>query len=146
MHLPADVVVVARDERVVEPADAEQRAEQVGSGVHHRPAVRIRIRPRALGVRHIRGGGITLERDNADVVARASGRDVVIADRFLYTAEVLARFGRSLFGSSAAAGSMADQDELRQRTDGDGISLPDAIGAHGVDLDKALDFIAVGRR
>ena len=26
-----------------------------------------------------------------------------------------ARFGRSLFGSSAAAGSMADQDELRQR-------------------------------
>ena len=28
-----------------------------------------------------------------------------------------ARFGRSLFGSSAAAGSMADQDELRARTD-----------------------------
>src|SRR5205085_1193722 len=28
-----------------------------------------------------------------------------------------ARFGRSLFGSSAAAGSMADQDELRQRHD-----------------------------
>ena len=28
-----------------------------------------------------------------------------------------ARFGRSLFGSSAAAGSMADQDELRQLTD-----------------------------
>src|SRR5919109_1105206 len=27
-----------------------------------------------------------------------------------------ARFGRSLFGSSAAAGSMADQDELRART------------------------------
>ena len=26
-----------------------------------------------------------------------------------------ARFGRSLFGSSAAAGSMADQDELRER-------------------------------
>src|SRR5688572_28010774 len=42
-----------------------------------------------------------------------------------------ARFGRSLFGSSAAAGSMADQDELRQRKDADGVSLPDAIGAHG---------------
>src|SRR5512132_4407111 len=28
-----------------------------------------------------------------------------------------ARFGRSLFGSSAAAGSMADQDELRSRKD-----------------------------
>jgi beta-ureidopropionase / N-carbamoyl-L-amino-acid hydrolase len=50
-----------------------------------------------------------------------------------------ARFGRSLFGSSAAAGSMADQDELRQRTDADGVSLPDAIGAHGVDLDRATD-------
>ena len=34
-----------------------------------------------------------------------------------------ARFGRSLFGSSAAAGSMADQDELRERRDTDGIAL-----------------------
>jgi hydantoinase/carbamoylase family amidase len=50
-----------------------------------------------------------------------------------------ARFGRSLFGSSAAAGSMADQDELRQLTDRDGISLPEAIGAHGVDLDRAAE-------
>jgi N-carbamoyl-L-amino-acid hydrolase len=50
-----------------------------------------------------------------------------------------ARFGRSLFGSSAAAGSMADQDELRRLTDGDGIVLPDALADHGVDLDRALD-------
>ena len=50
-----------------------------------------------------------------------------------------ARFGRSLFGSSAAAGSMSDQDELRQRKDADGVSLPDAIAAHGVGLDRALD-------
>jgi beta-ureidopropionase / N-carbamoyl-L-amino-acid hydrolase len=50
-----------------------------------------------------------------------------------------ARFGRSLFGSSAAAGSMRDQDELRQLTDADGISLPDAIGAHGIDLDRATE-------
>ena len=50
-----------------------------------------------------------------------------------------ARFGRSLFGSSAAAGSMADQDELRQRRDADGIALPDALREHGVDLDGALD-------
>jgi N-carbamoyl-L-amino-acid hydrolase len=41
-----------------------------------------------------------------------------------------ARFGRSLFGSSAAAGSMADQNEL---------ALPEALAAHGVDLDRALD-------
>jgi N-carbamoyl-L-amino-acid hydrolase len=50
-----------------------------------------------------------------------------------------ARFGRSLFGSSAAAGSMADQEELRARKDGDGIALPDALREHGVDLDSALD-------
>ena len=34
-----------------------------------------------------------------------------------------ARFGRSLFGSSAAAGSMADQDELRKLVDRDGVTL-----------------------
>src|SRR6266511_3407068 len=50
-----------------------------------------------------------------------------------------ARFGRSLFGSSAAAGSMADQDELRARRDADGVALPDALSAHGVELDSALE-------
>jgi N-carbamoyl-L-amino-acid hydrolase len=50
-----------------------------------------------------------------------------------------ARFGRSLFGSSAAGGSMADQDELRSRKDADGISLPDALLKRGVELDSALD-------
>ncbi|MDQ2911504.1 MAG: Zn-dependent hydrolase [Actinomycetota bacterium] len=50
-----------------------------------------------------------------------------------------ARFGRSLFGSSAAAGSMADQDELRQRRDADGTPLPEALAAHGVELDRALE-------
>ena len=49
-----------------------------------------------------------------------------------------ARFGRSLFGSSAASGTMADQDELRERTDADGVRLEDALAAHGVDLDRAL--------
>ena len=50
-----------------------------------------------------------------------------------------ARFGRSLFGSSAAAGSMRDQDELRKLTDRDGIALPDALREHGVDLDGAIE-------
>jgi N-carbamoyl-L-amino-acid hydrolase len=50
-----------------------------------------------------------------------------------------ARFGRSLFGSSAAAGSMRDQDELRKLTDRDGIALPDALREHGVELDSALE-------
>jgi hydantoinase/carbamoylase family amidase len=50
-----------------------------------------------------------------------------------------ARFGRSLFGSSAAAGSMSDQDELRQLVDRDGVSLPEALREHGVELDRALE-------
>jgi hydantoinase/carbamoylase family amidase len=50
-----------------------------------------------------------------------------------------ARFGRSLFGSSAAAGSMADQDELRTRKDGDGQGLPDVLSAQGVELDRAVE-------
>ena len=54
-----------------------------------------------------------------------------------------ARFGRSLFGSSACSGTMDDQDELRQRRDADGIALPDALRDHGVDLDRAKE---AGRR
>ncbi|HYY34466.1 MAG TPA: Zn-dependent hydrolase [Gaiellaceae bacterium] len=50
-----------------------------------------------------------------------------------------ARFGRSLFGSSAAAGSMADQDELRTRRDAEGHALPEVLAQHGVDLDRALE-------
>src|SRR5579884_1727027 len=49
-----------------------------------------------------------------------------------------ARFGRSLFGSSAAAGSMRDQEELRRLADRDGVALPDALRDHGVELDGAL--------
>jgi hydantoinase/carbamoylase family amidase len=50
-----------------------------------------------------------------------------------------ARFGRSLFGSSAAAGSMDDQDELRQRRDAEGGALPEVLAARGVELDRALE-------
>ena len=50
-----------------------------------------------------------------------------------------ARFGRSLFGSSAVSGTMDDQDDLRARKDADGIALPDALREHGVDLDGALE-------
>jgi hydantoinase/carbamoylase family amidase len=50
-----------------------------------------------------------------------------------------ARFGRSLFGSAAAAGSMRDQNELRGFVDLAGIPLPVALAEHGVDLDRALD-------
>ena len=49
-----------------------------------------------------------------------------------------ARFGRSLLGSSAAAGTL-EPDAVRGLTDRDGTALPDALREHGVDLDSALD-------
>jgi hydantoinase/carbamoylase family amidase len=49
-----------------------------------------------------------------------------------------ARFGRSLFGSSAASGTM-DPELLRGLKDRDGMSLPEVLGACGVDLDRARD-------
>jgi allantoate deiminase len=49
-----------------------------------------------------------------------------------------ARFGRSLLGSSAAAGSL-EPDSVRGLTDSEGVALPDALREHGVDLDSALD-------
>jgi len=49
-----------------------------------------------------------------------------------------ARFGRSLFGSSAASGSLVP-DEVRNLIDRDGIKLPDALKSQGIDLDHALD-------
>lgn len=47
-----------------------------------------------------------------------------------------ARFGRSLFGSSACSGTM-NPDELRNLVDKDGIRLVDAIGDYDIDLDQA---------
>jgi beta-ureidopropionase / N-carbamoyl-L-amino-acid hydrolase len=66
------------------------------------------------------------------------GRPPVTVRLVNWADEEGARFGRSLFGSSAAAGSMADQEELRARRDADGVALPDAISKYGVDLDAAL--------
>jgi hydantoinase/carbamoylase family amidase len=45
-----------------------------------------------------------------------------------------ARFGRSLLGSSAAAGTL-EPDVVRQLTDADGTTLPDALKENGIDLD-----------
>ena len=47
------------------------------------------------------------------------------------------RFGRSLWGSSCAAGTM-EPEEFRVLRDRDGVALPDALAAHGVDIDRAL--------
>jgi hydantoinase/carbamoylase family amidase len=47
-----------------------------------------------------------------------------------------ARFGRSLFGSSAASGTM-EVELLRGLKDRDGVSLPEALASCGADLDRA---------
>jgi N-carbamoyl-L-amino-acid hydrolase len=49
-----------------------------------------------------------------------------------------ARFGRSLLGSSAAAGSLRI-DEVRDLKDRQGTRLVDALADHGVSLDRMLD-------
>src|SRR5689334_7115402 len=68
----------------------------------------------------------------------AEGEQPVTVRLVSWADEEGARFGRSLFGSSAAAGSMADQAELQALQDRDGIALPSALSEHGVELDGAL--------
>src|SRR5437762_6995671 len=49
-----------------------------------------------------------------------------------------ARFGKSLFGSSACSGKI-DMNETRALKDKDGIRLVDAIKEHGIDFEKVKD-------
>ncbi len=49
-----------------------------------------------------------------------------------------ARFGKSLFGSSACAGTL-DMNEARALRDRDGIALPDALGEVGIDFGRVKD-------
>src|SRR3954447_2568205 len=49
-----------------------------------------------------------------------------------------ARFGRSLLGSSAAAGTL-EPDAVRELTDAEGTKLPDALEENGIDLDTMTE-------
>jgi len=49
-----------------------------------------------------------------------------------------ARFGKSLFGSSACSGNL-DMNEARGLKDKDGITLPDALKEVGINLERAKD-------
>jgi N-carbamoyl-L-amino-acid hydrolase len=46
-----------------------------------------------------------------------------------------ARFGKSLFGSSACSGNL-DMDEARRLVDKDGVTLPEALAEHGIDFER----------
>jgi N-carbamoyl-L-amino-acid hydrolase len=49
-----------------------------------------------------------------------------------------ARFGRSLFGSSAVSGALVPS-EVRDLVDRDGIRLADAVRSQGIEIDRVLD-------
>lgn len=49
-----------------------------------------------------------------------------------------ARFGKSLFGSSACCGTL-DMDEARRLVDRDGVALPEALRAVGIDFERVKE-------
>ncbi len=55
-----------------------------------------------------------------------------------WTDEEGARFGKSLFGSSACSGNL-DMSEVRGLTDKTGIKLPDALKEYGIDFERVKD-------
>lgn len=77
---------------------------------------------------------------SVEVVRRiAEAGEPPVTVRLVNWADEGARFGRSLFGSSAASATMDDQDEIRRRRDADGVLWPDAMAENGVDLDRVLE-------
>ena len=75
-----------------------------------------------------------------EVVRRIAvgGRPPVTVRLVDWADEEGARFGRSLFGSSAASGALVP-DEVRDLKDRDGVRLIDAVREHGIDLHRALE-------
>lgn len=70
--------------------------------------------------------------------ARSGGRPPVTVRIVDWADEEGARFGKSLFGSSACSGSL-DMDEARRLVDKDGVRLPDALAAVGVDFERVKE-------
>jgi hydantoinase/carbamoylase family amidase len=67
--------------------------------------------------------------------AAANGRPAVGVRLVDWADEEGARFGRSLFGSSACAGTL-ELDEVRDLRDRDGERLEDVVARYGVELDR----------
>ena len=72
------------------------------------------------------------------ICAQYEGRPPVTVRVVDWADEEGARFGKSLFGSSACSGNL-DLDEARGLVDKDGIKLPDALKAVGIDFEKVKD-------
>ena len=70
--------------------------------------------------------------------AQYDGRPPVTVRLVDWADEEGARFGKSLFGSSACSGNL-DMDEARGLVDHDGVRLPDALRALGIDFERVKD-------
>jgi len=70
--------------------------------------------------------------------AQCHGRPPVTVRLVDWADEEGARFGKSLFGSSACSGTL-NMDEARGLKDKDGISLPEALKEVGVDFERVKD-------
>lgn len=72
------------------------------------------------------------------IAAQYDGEPPVTVRLVDWADEEGARFGKSLFGSSAFSGNL-DLDEARALKDKAGVSLTEAVAAFGIDLDHAKD-------
>ncbi|HEY2140240.1 MAG TPA: hydantoinase/carbamoylase family amidase [Chthoniobacterales bacterium] len=70
--------------------------------------------------------------------AQYNGRPPVTVRLVDWADEEGARFGKSLFGSSACSGHL-DMDEARTLRDKQGVTLPTAVEQHGIDFEKVKD-------
>jgi hydantoinase/carbamoylase family amidase len=70
--------------------------------------------------------------------AEFGGRPPVTVRLVDWADEEGARFGKSLFGSSACSGNL-DMNEARALKDRDGVQLPDALKEHGINFERVLD-------
>jgi hydantoinase/carbamoylase family amidase len=69
------------------------------------------------------------------IATQYNGRPPITVRVVDWADEEGARFGKSLFGSSACSGNL-DMDEARGLKDRDGIALPDAVREHGIDFEN----------
>lgn len=70
--------------------------------------------------------------------AQYNGRPPVTVRLVDWADEEGARFGKSLFGSSACSGHL-DMNEARELRDKQGVTLPAALEQHGIDFEKVKD-------
>lgn len=72
------------------------------------------------------------------IAAEYDGKPPVTVRVVDWADEEGARFGKSLFGSSACSGNL-DMNEARALKDRDGVTLPGALAQHGIDFERAKE-------